>query len=281
MALKHPQKMRKIAFVLLMISNIAQSQIKPALNNYLSQLPATTIVSMQVEAISGKIFFTQNAEKLIPSASIIKIPILVELMENVKVGKIKLTDEHILVTKDKAGGSGRIANMKDGEVLTINELAKQMIVASDNTATNILIQKLGRNNINDRMKKLGFADLQLNRLMMDTAAVKRGEENYVSANQINQLLRLIYNKKLATPALCKTMIDFLLANEDTATLPRNLPKTLKIAHKTGGLTYVRGDAGIVFSKKPFIISVLVQGTNTENAEQIIGEIGKICYEHLQ
>lgn len=67
------------------------------------------------------------------------------------------------------------------------------------------------------------------------------------------------------PALCAHMLRFLEANEDTTTLPQLLPKGIKIAHKTGTLAYVRGDAGIVFAPKPFVISVFVKGTSTHQA----------------
>lgn len=258
---------------------IAQKQDSfSSLETYLAQLSPTTIVNLQVESLTGEIYFSKGPAESVPSASIIKIPILVELMEQVKAGKVNLDETYTLGSADKTGGSGVMASYPDGQQMSLKEVARLMMIASDNTATNIFIRKLGREKINDRMKLLGLASIQLNRVMMDTAAVARGIDNYVTARDINALLRLIYGHKVATPNLCEQMMEFLFENRDTVTLPRLIPKTIKIAHKTGGLTYIRGDAGIVFAATPFVISVFVRGTPENNAEKIIGEIGEICFK---
>lgn len=269
----------------LMLSTMTMAQstkkvLRGALNDYFAQLPAEIKINIQVESLRGKVYVSQGADEAVPSASVIKIPILVELMEQVKAGKHRLDEKYILRAEDKTGGSGIIANYADGTEMTTKELARLMMVASDNTATNVIIQKVGREAVNHRMKALGFEHLQLNRVMMDTASVARGIDNYVSMHEINELLRLIFNDKVATPALCEQIRIFLFQNEDRTTLPRWMPENVKVAHKTGGLTYVRGDAGVVFTEKPFAISVFVRGTTTEKAEEIIGQIGKICYDGL-
>jgi beta-lactamase class A len=118
--------------------------------------------------------------------------------------------------------------------------------------------------------------------MMDTNAVKQGRENYINMLEINALLRLIYNKKVANPVLCDEMIGMLKKCEDTTTIPSQLPKDLAIAHKTGTLTYVRGDAAVVFTAQPFVISIFVEGFDKEaSAEKIIGDLAKICWEGLK
>ncbi len=264
----------------MLLSLTSNAQKRPSfssLETYLSKLPAKTVVNLQIESLTGKVFFTKGATESVPSASIIKIPILVELMEQVKAGKINLNETYTLLAADKTGGSGVMASYPDGQQMPLKEVARLMMIASDNTATNIFIRKLGRSTINDRMKQLNLASLQLNRVMMDTAAMARGIDNYVTARDINALLRLIYSHRVATPDLCEQMMEFLYQNRDTVTLPRLIPKTVKIAHKTGGLTYVRGDAGIVFATEPFVISVFIRGTPEKDAEKMIGEIGEICF----
>lgn len=251
------------------------------LNIYFSKLPLGTQVNLQVESLQGAIYVSRGPDEAVPSASVIKIPILVELMEQVKAGKLRLEDNYTLLAADKTGGSGIIAKYEDATKMTINELARLMMIASDNTATNVIIKKVGREAVNNRMKLLGFPHLQLNRVMMDTAAVARGIDNYINVREINALLRLIHNHTVANEALCERMMAFLLQNEDATTLPKLIPKEVRIAHKTGGLTYVRGDAGIVFTPKPFVISVFVRGTTTEKAEKIIAEVGEICYQVLK
>ncbi|WP_428663648.1 serine hydrolase [Runella sp.] len=263
--------------LLTLASNAQKGLSFNALETYLSQLPAKTVVNLQIESLKGEVYFSKGPAEAVPSASIIKIPILVELMEQVKAGKISLNETYTLLATDKTGGSGVMASYPDGKQMTLKEVARLMMIASDNTATNIFIRKLGRATVNDRMKQLGLSTLQLNRVMMDTAAVARGIDNYVTPRDINALLRLIYSHKVATPDLCEQMMEFLYQNQDTVTLPRLIPKTVKIAHKTGGLTYVRGDAGIVFASMPFVISVFIRGTPEKEAEKMIGEIGEICF----
>ena len=274
--------MHKLLFLILITATAAQTQPNTEdLRKYLANLPSSTVVNMRVESIGGAVYFEQNATVSVPAASIIKVPILVELMEQVKENRLRLSDEHALKAVEKVGGAGAIVDLPEDTKLSINELARQMIISSDNTATNILISKIGREATNSRMKQLQLPGLQLNRLMMDTLAVKQGVENYVTATEINALLRKIYQNQVATPPLCGLMMQFLEANEDTLTLPRLLPKGVKIAHKTGTLNYVRSDAGIVLGKNPFVISVFVQGTTTAEAERIIGEIGAICYQNFR
>jgi beta-lactamase class A len=263
----------------LLLMHSALSQPK-RLVDYLETLPPDVKVNAQVERLSsGKVLFSQGADERLAAASLIKVPIMVELMEQVRMDKLTMESTLVLRDANKVSGGGTIANYPDGAVIRIKELARQMIVYSDNTATNLLIAKLGQASINARMKALGLPGLQLNRVMMDTAAAKRGQENYVTAYQINQLLRLIQREEVATPALCRLALEFLLQNDDRSTLPRHLPEDVAIAHKTGELAYIRSDAGIVFAKKPYIISVFVRGTTTEKAEEIIAEIGRIVMSY--
>ncbi len=250
------------------------------LETYLMSFSSKMRINIQVESLDGYVYFSQQPQEMVPSASVIKIPILVELMEQVKAGHFQLEDKYILADSDKVGGSGVLSKRMAGEEMNIDELARLMMIASDNTATNVIIRKVGRENINQRSRSLGLESLQLNRLMMDTAAVARGIDNYVTCRDINTLLRLIYHQKVATPMLCERMMGFLYENQDTLTLPRLIPKHIKIAHKTGGLAYVRGDAGIVFGEVPFVISVFIRDTKVEEAEKMLGEIGEICFEIL-
>lgn len=262
---------------LLFLSQTLKAQFKEKLNAYLQKLPAEITVSMSVENIKGKKLFTHNEQIRVPSASVIKVPIMIELMEQAKTGKINLSEKYILSATDKTGGSGVIANEQEGIMYTIEELCREMIRVSDNTATNILIRRVGMENVNVRLQQLGATQTRLNRIMMDTEAVKQGKENWVNTLEINELLRKIYMKEVATPQLCDLMINILKKCEDNTTIPRNLPKELVIAHKTGGLPYVRGDAAIIYTDKPIILSIFVQGfKTTEEAEKIIAELAALA-----
>ena len=265
------------------LAQTAEKQInKTQIITYLSKLPSTYKVTMSVESMDGKVYFRHRANERVPSASVIKIPILIELMEKVKKQEIDLDKIHMLTNAEKAGGSGILANIPEGKQLTIREIAQEMIRSSDNTATNILIREVGMEAVNQNLVNLGITKTRLNRVMMDSEAVKQGRENYINVVEINTLMRLIYDKKVATPTLCDEMISILKNCADMTTIPRNLPKNIIIAHKTGDLPYVRGDAAIVYTPKPFIVSIFIEGFHDVTAaEQVIGDLAVICWKELK
>ncbi len=281
----------KTIFTLLIMSTLASASFaqiakkqldKAQITDYLSKLPSAFKVTMSVESIDGKVYFRHRADERVPSASVIKIPILIELMEKVKTHEIALEKIHTITNAEKTGGSGILANAPEGKQLTIRKIAQEMIRSSDNTATNILIREIGMEAVNQNLVKLGMSKTRLNREMMDIEAVKQGRENYINVVEINALMRLIYNKKVATPTLCDEMISMLKNCADTTTIPRNLPKDLIIAHKTGGLPYVRGDAAIIYTSKPFVISIFIEGfQDLTAAEQAIGDLAEICWKGLK
>ncbi|WP_082893029.1 MULTISPECIES: serine hydrolase [Emticicia] len=272
----------------LMNTSMAQSVEKKIdnskISNYLSKIPSGIKVTMAVENMEGKSYFKHRIDVKVPSASVIKVPILMSLMEKVQANELSLSEEHSLTNAEKAGwlGEGIFMSAAEGEKFTIRKIAEEMIRTSDNTATNILIRKIGMETINQNLTKWGTTKTRLNRVMMDIEAVKQGRENYVNALEINALLRMIYDRKVANPILCDEMIGMLKNCEDTTTIPSQLPKDLAIAHKTGTLAYVRGDAAIVFTTQPFVISIFVEGFDKEaTAEKIIGDLAKICWESLK
>ncbi len=252
-----------------------------SLNAYLRKLSPLARVSLSVKSLTDSTAtFNYRADERVPSASIIKLPILLEAMERAKAGTLNLNKIHILTITEKTGGSGVLQTYPDQSRVSYRELLRLMMVYSDNTATNIFISILGREAINQRMRTIGLITSQLNRVMMDTLAAKQGRDNFVTALEMNALLEKIYRKQVATPALCDEMIAILKQNDDVATIPRLLPKGTIVAHKTGTLTYVRSDAGIVYAGQPFLLSVFVEGVPTPEAEQIIGEIALICYTYF-
>ena len=269
-------------FLLLSMAVPVLSQsLADSLTHNLQRLPASARVSLSVQSLVTKQdTFSYRPNEKVPSASVIKLPIMVEVMERVKAGTFNLAALHTLTNAEKVGGSGILQTYPDQSRVSYQELLRLMMVKSDNTATNIFIHQLGRDAINQRIRTLDLTQSQLNRVMMDTLAAKQGRENYVTAGEMNHLLEKIYRDQVATPKLCRAMVAILKQNEDTLCIPRLLPKQTVIAHKTGTLAYVRGDAGIVYARQPFLLSVFVEGVSTDEAERIIGEIALTCYTYF-
>lgn len=264
---------------------IAQSPMTDSLTAYLQRLPPTVRVSMALESLAdSSVRFYHRADERIPSASIIKLPIMVAAMAAAHEGRLDPDEIHILTDSEKVGGDGILKTYPNRSRISYTDIIRLMISISDNTATNILITDLGQEAINTRMQTIGLSKSQLNRVMMDTVAAKQGRENLVTAREMNQLLTKIYRHQLLTPPLCEQMLTILKQNEDSLTIPKLLPrlltgKPITIAHKTGTLTYIRGDVGIVYADRPFVLSVLVEnaGTNTVG-ENIIAELALIAFE---
>ena len=275
-------------FLLLFMATtvIAQQNLADSLTGYLNRLPQQLRVSLAVHSLTdGSAAFAYRADERVPSASVIKLPIMLEAMERVKAGIMDLREIHILTDSEKVGGSGVLNTYAHRSRISYRNLLRLMLVYSDNTATNIFIDELGIDAINARMQGIGLTQSRLNRVMMDTLAAQQGRENYVTAAEMNTLLTKIYRHEVATPALCEDMLSILKENDDSLTIPRLLPPGTVVAHKTGTLAYVRGDAGIVYADKPFVLTVFVEGVPTASAarpeaERIIAEIALICYRYF-
>jgi beta-lactamase class A len=247
-----------------------------SLEKYLKELDPEIVVSMKLQNQTGKLLFERNGQKVVPSASVIKIPILLSLL---KAKEINLKHAYTLQPKDIVGGSGDIQYEVPFNKFTYNYLAQKMISVSDNTATNILMEKLGSEQIQEDINNWGLTNTKLNRKMMDFEAIKAGKQNFTTCEDINGLLLKLLNKQLLSKKSGKKAMEILLACEDRTTIPRNIPVNVPIAHKTGTLDYVRGDAGIIFSKNILILTVFVENFESlEQAETIIGKIAECCYK---
>lgn len=267
-----------LLFCLFIITHPGFSQ-ENELMAYLDALDTSLEVSMMVEDDKGQVVFQYNANKVVPSASVIKIPILVELMRQAQSYEIDLEEEYVLDDKDKVGGSGELQHSAAGRVLTIEQLAVEMIRISDNTATNVLISRIGMERINQTLTSNGFDMINLNRLMMDFEAIKQGRQNHTSAGEMNRLLRLVLTHQILNPEFSEKAIEILLKCEDSSAIPRYLPAATQVAHKTGTLDYVRGDAGIIMGDEPLILTIFVEKfRSTQQAEEVIGDLAKIVYD---
>lgn len=265
--------------------DLSAQPLADSLTAYLRRLPAGACVSIAFESlVDSNVAFSHRADARVPSASVIKLPILLEAMERVKAGTFDPEAVHTLLDAEKTGGDGVLKTYPAQSRIRYVDLLRLMIRHSDNTATNLLIDKLGMDAINQRMQRTGLTNSRLNRRMMDTLAARQGRDNYVTCRDMNTLLKKIYRHEVATPVLCEQMLTMLKETDDTKTIPRLLPNGTVVAHKTGILAYVRGDAGIVYrtdgpAPKPFLLTVFVEGVSTSEAEQIIGDIALRCFRH--
>ena len=208
-----------------------------------------------------------------PTASTIKLAVVYELFKQAEEGKIRL-DEMVPLDRSKAvGGTGVLAELGT-PTLSIRDYATLMVVLSDNTATNVLIDRLAIDNINRRLRSVGLAETRLRRRMMDTDAARRGEENVSSPAEIVRLLDIIRKERPDAIALLK--------RPKQSRLRRGLPERVDAADKPGELEGVRVDAGVVFARnRPYILCVMTTFLKNEaDGERAIEEISRTAYEYF-
>jgi beta-lactamase class A len=198
-----------------------------------------------------------NADEVFPTASTIKIAILAELYRQAQQGKLKLTDTYTLQSSDLVGGSGISGTLTPGVTkLTLRDVAALMVSVSDNSMTNVLIDRVGLENVNALLDSLGLTHTRLRRKMMDIKAAGEGRENAASPREIMLLLEALYRGKVLNKQLTDDYFSLLSIHKESY-IPRELPEDLRIANKPGELEGVRNDCGIVFTgSRPYIICVM-------------------------
>jgi beta-lactamase class A len=231
----------------------------------------------------------KNADRVFPTASSIKIAILLELYHQDQeartgaAGKAKLDDVYTFDPKDLVEDSQIMAGLTpDVTRVTNRDLAQFMIAVSDNAAANILIDRVGRENVNAMLRSLGLAKTTLRRKMMDVAAARRGEENISTPQEIVRLLEAIYRGKALNKQLTAAFIQQLSTLKESY-IPRELPADIQIANKPGNLEGVRTDSGILFVKnRPFAMSVMTAYDRDERAaEHAISEIALYAHHYFE
>ena len=227
---------------------------------------------------TGRTFFL-NADEVLPTASSIKIAILAELYHQAQQGKLKLTELYTLQSSDLVGGSGIARALTPGVTrLTLRDVAALMISVSDNSATNVIIDRVGMENVNTLLDSLGLTHTRLLRKMMDVQAAAEGRENVASPREMMLLLEALYRGKVLNKQLTEDFLNLLSVHKESY-LPRPLPEDLRVANKPGELEGVRNDSGIVFTgNRPYVISVMTTFLRHErDGGEVIVRISAAAY----
>jgi beta-lactamase class A len=215
-----------------------------------------------------------HANDVYPQASSIKICVLAELYRQAQQGKLKLTDMYTVNAADLVQDSDIMGGLTPGVTqITLRDLATMMVAVSDNSATNVLIDRVGMENVNAFLSSQGLRDTRLRRKMMDLKAAGEGRENISTPNEMAKLLQALYQGKILNKDMTDDFFKVLATHKDSW-IPRNLPDDLKIADKPGALEGVRNDSGVVFvDKRPYILCVMTTYLRRErDGEEAISNI---------
>ncbi len=232
------------------------------------------VMGVAIEDLTTGDHFFLHEDEVFAQASSIKITVLANLYQQAEQGKLKLTDLYTVQSSDLVPDSYIMNGLTPGVTrVTLRDLATMMVAVSDNSATNVLIDRVGMPNVNAMLDSLGLAHTRLRRKMMDLQAAKEGRENISTPREMMTLLDAIYRGKVMNKESTADFFKVLSTNKDSW-IPRDLPADLKIANKPGALEAVRNDSGVVFVEgRPYVISVMTAFLGNErDGEEAISKI---------
>ena len=232
-----------------------------------------------LDLTSGKKFLL-HGDQVFPQASSIKIAVLAELYRRAQSGKLKLTDMYTVQSSDLVADSTIMNGLTPGVTkITLRDLATMMVAVSDNSATNVLIDRVGMANVNTFLDSLGLTHTRLRRKMMDLKAASEGRENISSPQEMMTLLENLYRGKVLNQEMTDDFFK-MLSTHKSSFIPRDLPEDLKIANKPGELEGVRNDSGVVFvESRPYVICVMTTYLLHErDGEEAITKISAATYQ---
>lgn len=226
--------------------------------------------------------FALNADMVFPQASTIKIAILIELLRQAQAGELALT-ERIAVPKAKmVPGSGTLQHFGDGtSQLSLRDLAVLMVVDSDNTATNILIERVGMERVNRMLRGHGMTQTLLARQMFDMEGFRAGRDNLSTPREMATLVERLWRGEILDPAHRDLALEILSYYKDTP-LRRGVPGRVRVAHKPGWRTGVRVDAGLVLIEgRPYSIAVMTTfNASAEEAATLVEEVSRRVFSYF-
>ena len=251
-------------------------------------------VAVAVKHLKSGESFAHEADTPMPTASLIKLPVMVEAYRQAAEDKLNLDEPVVLKAEDKVPGSGILTtHFSPGASLSLRDAVRLMIAYSDNTATNLVLAKIGLPATADTMEKLGLANTKVHSFVFQQGTSifpDRSKEFGLGSTTAGEMIRLLddlYAKKLVTPAACDEILAHLRTCEDKR-IPKLLPAGTKVAHKTGSVSAVRTAAGIIEANSgPIALCVLTRDnkdqrwTDDNAAEVLTSKIALAVFEHFE
>jgi beta-lactamase class A len=251
-------------------------------------------VGVAFRTLDGKTEWFFDADEAFHAASTMKVPVLIELFRQVREGKLKLDDPlpirnefHSLAdgsvyTLDAADDSEAELYKAVGKTRTLRELSELMITVSSNLATNLLIEKLGVENIRATVRSLHADGMNVLRGVEDGKAFAKGLNNTTTARGLQQLMDAIAHGEAVDRESSKQMVEILERQTLNEGIPAGLPHGTRVAHKTGQITKIHNDAAIVFAPKPFVLVILIRGiADQKESAALMADITRQIYQATQ
>ena len=223
------------------------------------------------DLVSGESFGYREND-MFQAASVIKLPIYAVVMKLWAEGRLDLYEKLLCRDEDKLPPCGALYFFTGDVEVDINTLCGLMITISDNTATNLLINHLGLDFLNEQFKEIGLKDTHLERLLFDAEGSARGLENRIVPAEMGDLLERIYRHSFINEEVSCRMEKVLLEQQINHKIPGYLPEGTPVAHKTGEDDGITNDVGVVYGENPFVICFASNFTHVPSAEIALREI---------
>jgi beta-lactamase class A len=251
-------------------------------------------VGVAFRTLDGNLEWFSHADDVFHAASTMKIPVMIELFHQAREGRVKLDDPltiknefHSLVdgsiyTLDAADDSEPDLYKAIGQTGTLSQLCELMITVSSNFATNLLIEKLGVDNIRATVSSLHADGMNIRRGVEDNKAYEKGLNNTTTARGLLILLEAIAKGKTVDPDSSRQMVEILARQKFNDAIPAGLPPGTRIAHKTGDITKIHHDAAIVYGPRPFVLVILVRGmAELKDSAALMADIARRIYQSAE
>jgi len=263
------------------------AELRGKLGRELNQMVAQFdgVMAMAFKDLESGDVIAIHADLVMPQASSIKIAVLVELLRQAQAGKLHL-EERVEIRKAQfAGGSGVLQDFGDGtSAVSLRDLAALMMAVSDNSATNLLIDRVGQARVNETLQSLGLERTRLLRRMIQPEEERRGVENVSTAREMASLLEQLYRGKLLDERHTALALELMKnAKDETTPMGRGLPAGVALASKPGSLPGVRCESGIVLLEgRPYVLSVMTTyAADDAAAEGTITEVSRRVYSYVE
>lgn len=275
------------------VSTPPDSTLQAQIKRELSSIEGSFALAFQ-DLQTGETILINERESF-HAASIMKTPVMIEVFKQASAGKFALTDsltvhqtfksiadssEYVL---DQSSDSDQEIYEFMGQKLDIHNLLYRMIIQSSNLATNMIIELVGAENVNQTMRQLGAKDIQVLRGVEDIKAYEKGLNNTTNAYDQMLIYSALAEDKITDVKSSKEMVGILLDQQFNEVIPARLPKDVKVAHKTGSITGVQHDAGVVYlpDGRKYVLVLLSKGLEDEKAgKEAMAKVSEMIYREM-
>ena len=246
--------------------------------------------------LSGGTSFLRNEREVFHAASMMKVPVMLGIFEAVSRGELRL-DQPVRVKNEFVsildGSRYALESREDsdgdlytkiGQDLPLLELVRRMIDKSSNLSTNIVIELIGAKRVMALMKQIGANDIQVLRGVEDDKAYEAGMNNTATAYDLMLIFRALGENRVISEDASRQMTEILAGQHHNNGIPAGLPKGTRVAHKTGSITAIAHDGGLVIPSEssPYVLVVLTRGFKKhKDAEKAIAGISRAVWRHHQ